>query len=75
MYMVFLPLLYGQIQLSQIEQDLQLRFAFLLAHLRMDVKAEREEARLQDKFAPARYKRIFVEHFSRPEDLEADPDL
>jgi hypothetical protein len=30
------------------------RFAFLLSHLRLDNIMEREEARLHDKFAPAR---------------------
>jgi hypothetical protein len=30
------------------------RFAFLLSHLRLDNIAELEEARLRDKFAPAR---------------------
>jgi hypothetical protein len=35
------------------------RFAYLLSHIRLDDKTKRDEARIHDKFAPARYFRHF----------------
>jgi hypothetical protein len=36
------------------------RFAYLLSHLRLDDKTQREELRPHDKFAPARYRTFWV---------------